>query len=98
MLMIRYLAELKTSPLVYWKNGFGAKISPEGKSRPFKYRRALADPNSVNLGGWLVTERKHGPRLALRQSDNPAFIVPALYERYQKSTPKAIDEYTLSQA
>ncbi|WVQ73642.1 hypothetical protein IAR50_003222 [Cryptococcus sp. DSM 104548] len=37
----------------------------------------------VNLGGWLVTE---------------PFIVPALYERYQNSTPKAQDEYTLSQA
>ncbi|WVQ81392.1 hypothetical protein IAT38_003516 [Cryptococcus sp. DSM 104549] len=37
----------------------------------------------VNLGGWLVTE---------------PFIVPALYERYQNTTPKAIDEYTLSQA
>ncbi|ODN81033.1 hypothetical protein L202_03131 [Cryptococcus amylolentus CBS 6039] len=37
----------------------------------------------VNLGGWLVTE---------------PFIVPGLYERYQNTTPKAIDEYTLSQA
>nr|XP_031862199.1 uncharacterized protein CI109_002161 [Kwoniella shandongensis]KAA5529271.1 hypothetical protein CI109_002161 [Kwoniella shandongensis] len=37
----------------------------------------------VNLGGWLVTE---------------PFIVPALYEQYQDSTPKAVDEYTLSQA
>ncbi|WWD06575.1 hypothetical protein V865_004668 [Kwoniella europaea PYCC6329] len=37
----------------------------------------------VNLGGWLVTE---------------PFIVPALYEQYQTSTPQAVDEYTLSQA
>ncbi|KAK4689910.1 glucan 1,3-beta-glucosidase, partial [Tremellales sp. Uapishka_1] len=37
----------------------------------------------VNLGGWLVTE---------------PFISPALYERYQSTTPQAIDEYTLSQA
>ncbi|EAL19968.1 hypothetical protein CNBF2950 [Cryptococcus deneoformans B-3501A] len=37
----------------------------------------------VNIGGWLVTE---------------PFIVPSLYEKYQTSTPKAIDEYTLSQA
>ncbi|KAK8843498.1 hypothetical protein IAR55_007158 [Kwoniella newhampshirensis] len=37
----------------------------------------------VNLGGWLVTE---------------PFIAPALYEQYQDSTPKAVDEYTLSQA
>ncbi|CAD6573512.1 MAG: hypothetical protein TREMPRED_000844 [Tremellales sp. Tagirdzhanova-0007] len=37
----------------------------------------------VNLGGWLVTE---------------PFIAPALYEAYQNSTPRAIDEYTLSQA
>ncbi|BEI80115.1 hypothetical protein CcaverHIS002_0106440 [Cutaneotrichosporon cavernicola] len=37
----------------------------------------------VNLGGWLVTE---------------PFIVPALYEKYNNATPKAVDEYTLSQA
>ncbi|WRT68809.1 uncharacterized protein IL334_005789 [Kwoniella shivajii] len=37
----------------------------------------------VNLGGWLVTE---------------PFIVPALYEQYQSSTPQAVDEYTLCQA
>ncbi|GMK54507.1 hypothetical protein CspeluHIS016_0110930 [Cutaneotrichosporon spelunceum] len=37
----------------------------------------------VNLGGWLVTE---------------PFIVPALYEKYNGATPKAVDEYTLSQA
>ncbi|WVR09255.1 hypothetical protein IAU60_006320 [Kwoniella sp. DSM 27419] len=37
----------------------------------------------VNLGGWLVTE---------------PFICPSLYEPYQTTTPKAIDEYTLSQA
>ena len=35
----------------------------------------------VNLGGWLVTE---------------PFIVPALYEKYQNTTPQAIDEWTLS--
>jgi hypothetical protein len=37
----------------------------------------------VNLGGWLVTE---------------PFIVPGLYEQYQDTTPRAQDEYTLSQA
>ncbi|OCF34165.1 exo-beta-1,3-glucanase [Kwoniella heveanensis BCC8398] len=37
----------------------------------------------VNLGGWLVTE---------------PFICPSLYEPYQNSNPKAVDEYTLSQA
>lgn len=34
----------------------------------------------------------------MTSADRPAFIVPALYERYQNSTPQAIDEYTLSQA
>ena len=37
----------------------------------------------VNLGGWLVTE---------------PFIVPSLYEAYQNTSIRAIDEYTLSQA
>ncbi|KAI6036772.1 exo-beta-1,3-glucanase [Pisolithus microcarpus] len=37
----------------------------------------------VNLGGWLVTE---------------PFIVPALYEKYQSTTPQAVDEWTLSEA
>lgn len=37
----------------------------------------------MNLGGWLVTE---------------PFIVPGLYEQYQDTTPRAQDEYTLSQA
>ncbi|ORX38968.1 glycoside hydrolase superfamily [Kockovaella imperatae] len=37
----------------------------------------------VNIGGWLVTE---------------PFIVPNLYEQFQNSTPKAVDEYTLSEA
>lgn len=39
--------------------------------------------HSVNLGGWFVLE---------------PFISPALYQKYQKSTPQAIDEWTLSQA
>lgn len=59
---------------------------------------ARTDLYSVNLGGWLVTERKHVHLNHGPQTDNLAFIVPALYERYQNSTPKAIDEYTLSQA
>jgi hypothetical protein len=58
----------------------------------------VTDQCSVNLGGWLVTERKLTPYDSLCSADNTAFIVPALYERYQNSTPKAIDEYTLSQA
>jgi aryl-phospho-beta-D-glucosidase BglC (GH1 family) len=37
----------------------------------------------VNLGGWLVTE---------------PFIAPALYEKYQSTTPQAVDEWTLSEA
>lgn len=37
----------------------------------------------VNLGGWLVTE---------------PFITPNVYMPYQNATPRAIDEYTLSQA
>ncbi|KAL4065459.1 glycoside hydrolase family 5 protein [Scleroderma citrinum] len=37
----------------------------------------------VNLGGWLTTE---------------PFIAPALYEKYQSTSPQAIDEWTLSQA
>jgi len=36
----------------------------------------------VNLGGWLLTE---------------PFITPNLYLPYQNSTPRAVDEYTLSQ-
>lgn len=39
--------------------------------------------HGVNLGGWLVTE---------------PFIVPNLYIPYQNATPRAVDEYTLSQA
>ncbi|KAI0695715.1 glycoside hydrolase superfamily [Cytidiella melzeri] len=37
----------------------------------------------VNLGGWLITE---------------PFIVPALYEKYQNTSPPAVDEWTLSVA
>ena len=37
----------------------------------------------VNVGGWLLTE---------------PFIVPNLYLPYQNSNPRAVDEYTLSQA
>jgi hypothetical protein len=62
------------------------------------YNGKVADQRSVNLGGWLVTERKLTPFDSPCRADNTAFIVPALYERYQNSTPKAIDEYTLSQA
>ena len=46
----------------------------------------------------MVTEREHRPSAVRYRVNNLAFIVPALYERYQNSTPKAIDEYTLSQA
>ena len=52
----------------------------------------------VNLGGWLVTEREcfyHRPRCMLIRL---AFIAPALYEEYQNTSIRAIDEYTLSQA
>ncbi|KAG9318334.1 glycoside hydrolase family 5 protein [Chiua virens] len=37
----------------------------------------------VNLGGWLTTEPHSSP---------------ALYEKYQASTPQAVDEWTLSEA
>jgi glucan 1,3-beta-glucosidase len=37
----------------------------------------------MNFGGWLNTE---------------AFIVPGLYEKYASSTPRPIDEWTLSLA
>lgn len=37
----------------------------------------------VNVGGWLLTE---------------PFITPELYLPYQNSNPRAVDEYTLSQA
>ncbi|OAX38913.1 glycoside hydrolase family 5 protein [Rhizopogon vinicolor AM-OR11-026] len=41
----------------------------------------------VNLGGWLTTEPV-----------SSIFIAPALYEKYQTTTPQAVDEWTLSQA
>jgi hypothetical protein len=98
MLTCRYLVERNPSHLAYWKNGSGARTLPEGKLNMFSPYEEVADQCSVNLGGWLVTERKLRPSDSLCKADDIAFIVPALYERYQNSTPKAIDEYTLSQA
>ncbi|KAI0337316.1 glycoside hydrolase [Trametopsis cervina] len=60
-------------------------------ARPQSYTPSLDEPwvwgqdliRGVNLGGWLITE---------------PFIVPALYEKYQNTTPQAVDEWTLSVA
>jgi hypothetical protein len=53
---------------------------------------------SVNLGGWLVTERKSLSAMTRTAFSSTAFIVSNLYEQYQTTTPVAVDEYTLSQA
>jgi hypothetical protein len=62
--------------------GQGYRSWVSGILRRDTSRAAVLMP-SVNLGGWLVTE---------------PFIVPALYEAYQNTTPQAVDEYTLCQA
>lgn len=61
MLTCRYLAELNPFRPAYWKNGFGARILPGGELVMFHSCWQVADPFSVNLGGWLVTERKLVP-------------------------------------
>lgn len=48
--------------------------------------------STLGAGSSLSVSSK-GPIVLIK-----AFIVPALYEPYQDSSPKAIDEYTLSQA
>ena len=51
----------------------------------------MACPRCVELEVWYVSDVKPS-----RLSE--PFIVPALFEKYQNGTIKAVDEWTLSQA
>lgn len=71
----------------YWNpnDPFNNNAQAQSWSPPLNqtFRFGIDKIFGVNLGGWLTTE---------------PFIAPALYEKYQSSTPQAVDEWTLSEA
>ncbi|KAH0830445.1 exo-beta-1,3-glucanase [Lanmaoa asiatica] len=73
----------------YWdpNNPFNNNAQPNSWTPPLNqtFKFGTNKIFGVNLGGWLTTEpRWHSS--------------PALYEKYQSTTPQAVDEWTLSEA